>query len=462
MRNGPLAVVCILIVTALCSCQHVPPQPLNIAVVRAELHQRLNSLDDVQEYAESLSSSPESEGNLFVPSDGLTLREGTVIALWYNGEARLAREEAKLARTRADLAGLLPDPELNATVGEKQVDVGNHVDKSLILGSGFEITIPVSGRRGAMRALRASEYELALLEAVEVEWAVAAQLNQAWLRWTASNESVALLERHLEELRLIVDLTRSLATAGELNALEARHFEIEHSRLTADLQQETGTLASNRLECLRIMGLHPNADLQLIPESRGMQDAPIPADLPDDHPTLAKFAALYQAAEDALHLEIRRQYPDITLSPGITDEEDETSIQLGLGIPLPVWNANRLGIAEAIARRNTVRIQFENALQLLSSDLAQEHLNTNAASKRWKHLTQDTMPMLESQAAQARVLLDTGELDMTLLNGLLNQSLALKRELVDARHQYQSALARVLAATEPQEYESVFEWENRK
>ena len=466
MKNGPLAAVLMLITLALCSCQHVPPHPIHQPELRMEIENRLNRLDDVRAYAASLSESSSAQTDSFNLDDGLTLHEATLIALWYNGDARLAREEVVHARIRAELAGLLSDPQLGLTVGERQVDEGGPIDKALILGSRLSITIPVSGRRGSTRALRASEYQTALLAAEETEWRVAMELRQAYLEWAAAVDRVALLQDYLAELSTIAKLTRGLANAGELDIVEARFFEIEHSRLTASLMHEQELLTIRRLECLQIMGMHPDVDIQLIPEPWTVDTASDSEDVHEAHPVLVRLESEYAAAEDALRLEIRKQFPDITLSPGIMDEEDETSLQLGLGFPLPVWNANRLGIAEAVAHRHDIHILMENEMQRLISDLAVHRLQMQSARERWRHLNEETMVLLEQQADQAKSLLDSGELDMThineLLNGLLNQSLALKRELIDVRLHHQLTASAVLAATEPHGYESVLEWENTK
>ena len=457
MQNRPLAVVLVLTAATLSACQHVPPQPLHLDAVRVELTERLRHLDAIEAYAES-ESNPSSTP--FDVDDGLTLDEATLVALWYNAEARFAREEVEHALARLELAGQITDPELNLGVGQKQVDVGNRIDKSLILESGLKITIPISGRRAATRTLRASEYKLALLEAEEVEWDAATRLREAWYQWSASVDSVELLENHLDWVTSVASLTKELAQAGELNIVEARFFEIEQSRLTSALIRARGDQETKRLQCLRIMGLHPEAEVKLLPEPGFPIDSMPPVELASAHPTLSALQTEYQVAEDALQLEIRKQFPDLTISPGITDEENETSIRLGLGIPLPVWDANRLGIAEAIAHRHDVRIHVENEVHRLTADLAVSLQRAKRASAQRDHLAKETLPMLRDQIRQAEILLGAGELDITLLNGLLNQSITLKQELIDAHLEEQMALSAIRAATEPFAYSSVFEWEN--
>lgn len=462
MQNRPVAVALVLIAVALCSCQHIPPQPLDIAAVRADLNTRLDRLADIEDYATSLSSESNQQVLDFNVDDSITLHEATLIALWYNGEARLVREEVWHALERARLAGLIDDPALSIVAGETQEDTITGIEKSLVLGGALSITIPVSGRRGATRTLRDTEFRTALLAAEETEWRATNQLRDAWFQWSATTEHITVLVSHLDWLNSVVTLTSDLAISGELDGIQAQFFAIEYSRLQASLTDLRSQAAIERLKCLSIMGLHPDADVRLMPE---LSDRPAASDsstIPDTHPTLERLQTEYQVAEDALRLEIRKQYPDITITPGITDEESETEIRLGLGIPIPVWNANRLGIQEAIGHRHDAKIRVENGILRLTTELAIARQRLESSQQQWDHLAGETAGLIRKQVDQVQRLLDAGELDFLLLSGVLNQSLSLKRELIDVQLRRQLAHAAVRAATVPYQYTNVFEWENTR
>src|SRR5712671_3593682 len=73
---------------------------------------------------------------------------------------------------------------------------------------------------------------------------------------------------------------------------------------------------------------------------------------------LRRQLAQYAAADEALKLEIGKQYPDIDISGGYTWEGGENIFELGPSAVLPVFNQNQGPIAEAEARRREVAAQF--------------------------------------------------------------------------------------------------------
>jgi outer membrane protein, heavy metal efflux system len=86
----------------------------------------------------------------------------------------------------------------------------------------------------------------------------------------------------------------------------------------------------------------------------------------------------YEAAQQALRLEVARQYPDVRFGPGYEFDQGDNRWGLGISITLPSFNGNRGPIGEAEARREEAAARFE-ALQtrvLGEIDLALATLGT--------------------------------------------------------------------------------------
>jgi outer membrane protein TolC len=66
----------------------------------------------------------------------------------------------------------------------------------------------------------------------------------------------------------------------------------------------------------------------------------------------------YAVTEANLQLEVARQYPDLQLNPGYDFDEGHHKFTFGPALPIPVWNRNRGGIAEADAKRAEVEARF--------------------------------------------------------------------------------------------------------
>jgi cobalt-zinc-cadmium efflux system outer membrane protein len=386
------------------------------------------------------------------------LQESQAVALWYNADLRIARLEAQQAAAIANTAGRWEDPLLGLDSGEKSVDgdprgflrdAGKQT-RSWINAATLSITVPLSGRLRAERQASHTGAEAALLRAVEAEHTALRAVRDAWARWSAAEARAALLAEHLALLGEFADASGALAMAGELPPTGGRLFAIERIRKEADLERARAAAAEMRSTVLQLLGLAPDAPLQLLPGVAAPAAFP---ELPDllGHPVIARHRAEYQLAEDRLRVELRKQYPDLTFSPAYTDEQDETSLVLGLGVPVPVWNANRRGIAEAVAARDLARARAEAAYQQLIAEAAQAQAALQGCRAQRTRLVEGVAPVVDAQTAEALALLKMGEIDIVLLFETLAQAFETKQELLDATLAEALAASRyaAIAATSP-------------
>ncbi len=454
MRHVPrlLNVVLPPMLAAASGCQHLPPKPLDLANTHATLQARELNLAPVRAYAESLAKTTGDAAPPFDTSDGVSLLEGQAIALWYNQELRIARLQLEQAEAVAATAGRWSDPELGLEGGEKAVESeatgllrdASKVSRSWISAASLSITIPLSGRTRAEKQLRITESETAALRVAEAEWKTLTEVRDAWTQWSATRERVQLLAAHLGVLGEFSGAASALAEVGELPPSSARLFTIEVLRKQAEHDRELAAEAEARVALLQVLGLLPDAPVELLPEIN--VDTPSPA-TPLQHPGIARVRSEYQAAENRLRLELRKQFPDLTLSPTFMDEQDETSLVLGLGIPVPVWNANRAGIADAAAARDIARAQAEAAYQQLLSESAQAEAALNGSRALRARLVEGVVPIIDTQMAETIALLKVGEIDIVLVYEALTQALETKQEILEAAVAEAHAASRYAAAT---------------
>ncbi|MBI1321115.1 MAG: hypothetical protein GC168_19495 [Candidatus Hydrogenedens sp.] len=441
-------------VLLLAGCQHIPPHPLDFNETETSLRDRDIGIEPVRAFADALASADRGPAGPFDTSNGLSLAEGQAVALWFNPDLRIARLHAQQALAVAEASGRWSDPELGGEWGRKSVDASEQgflhdagsTARDWIRAGSLSITIPLSGRPQAERRLWASLHDAAAWQAAEAEWETLAQVETAWVRWSASTERVNLLEEHLTVLDEFTDAAAALARAGEVMPSNARLLEIERLRRKSELANAAAETAQSHAALLGLLGLLPDAPVVLnsqlsvlAPEDDAFE--------PKAHPALQRLEAGYRAAEDRLRLELRKQYPDITLSPAYADEEDETSLRVGLGIPLPVWNANRQGIAEALAGREIARAQAEAGYQQLISEEAQARAALRGSRDRRGMIENDIIPVVDAQLRESLALLQAGELDLIVLHEALAQALAVKEELLEAALGEAEASARLTAAT---------------
>ena len=83
----------------------------------------------------------------------------------------------------------------------------------------------------------------------------------------------------------------------------------------------------------------------------------------------------YQAYEAGLKLEIEKQYPNVTLSPGLLFEEGQALWVLAAAAKLPVFHNNDGQIQRALAERKQKQHEFIQLQSSLLTELARAQQN---------------------------------------------------------------------------------------
>jgi cobalt-zinc-cadmium efflux system outer membrane protein len=404
----PLAAASVLV-----GCQTYERSPLDLEAFRADLDHR--ALED---------PTPLED---FDPEDGISCAEGEVLALFYNPDLRIARAQAGVALATADTAGLWKDPVFGFDAAEVVNPSG-----PFEFGLMASLTIPISGRLALEKDFADADYAATLLGLVDLEWKTRAEVRRVWARWTtavANAEAIKVTIAQLDSIDVIAD---SLETAGELNRVERRLLRIELADRTIDATESTLDLIETNTALLRVLGLPPSAAGKLQPALPRVE-----VDEPDDaiaqllarNTLLAAHKATYHAAEEALRLEVRKQYPDLVLGTGYGKEASDHKILFGVSIPIPILNANRAGIAKATARRNVARAETETTTAQLLRELAAAQ--AVYATRRTQHEEYEAtiVPLLEAQAKDITRIADLGELDMFVLLETTDRTLEARKRL---------------------------------
>ncbi len=412
-------------------CQSYTPAPLDIATYRDELEARFFDSEPVSAFAERLRSAGADAPDRFDPSDGLTLAEGEALALFYNADLRLARLRAGVALATFENAGLWQDPVFGFD-GAEILSPTSPFEFGLTLS----LTIPVSGRLSVATDRAGALYEAELRRIVDAEWSMRAHVRRGWAKWTIAEERARLLDDIVAQVERISSITNRLETAGELNRVEGRLFRVELASRRAALNEAILQAQQARFELLRLMGLPPDALAELV-SAIPTTEAPTADDdvrrLIESNTEIAIKRAQYHAAEESLRLEIRKQYPDITIGSGYGSENNDDRLLLGVSVPIPVLNANRANIMEARAEREVVRAAAETTFERLIWELATANATLEATRTQRSAVESQIIPMLTEQAEEVEQIAELGEVNALLLLETVTRQFGAKAQLLDLR-----------------------------
>lgn len=412
-------------------CQSYKPAPLDIAGFGTSFDSRLINPEPVTDFARRLHDAGENVPTHFDPADGITYAEGEVLALFYNPDLRIARLEAGVSLATRDNAGLWDDPVFGFD-GAEIISPSSPFEYGLM----FNLTIPISGRLEVEKERANAAYETQLRVVADAEWRTRAKLRKQWAIWTAAVEQFNLLTKTIEQLQEINSIADDLETAGELNRIERRLLRIELANRTVQATEMRLQVLKSEVALLEVLGLSLEASELLIP-AFPETNPPVITDATDRlikaNTELAVHFAEYKTAEETLRLEIREQFPDISVGTGYGTEFNDKRVMFGVSIPIPILNANRAAIAEASARREVARAAAETTFVRLQRNLSGAYAELDVKREQRDQYVNQVVPLLTAQTEDIKKIAELGELDMFVLLETVTRTLDAKQRLIELR-----------------------------
>lgn len=339
----------------LTACASYAPQPVDPAAQQARLVHRTLSDPELQRWLDSRQ----------IPSDW-GLDRLTWTAVHNNAELATAKAHWRSAQAAAITAGAYPNPQLDASLEHvpASADSGVSFTRGLSLG----IPIVTAGKRSARVAIAVADAEQARLDYADVLWKQRQQVRSTLVDLLVPAEPLqALADAQTERARLM-QKRMALGLSGHPDLTQAR---LTAETAAADAADARKARAESRATLAGILNV-PVESLAGVQISLKDVSTPIPAaqlpmlDLQRQallkRPDVLAALAGYQSAEASLRLEVAKQYPDLTLSPGLLWEAGQMKWSLGLSLLPPLLDRNRGPIAEAKAHReeaaaNVMKVQ---------------------------------------------------------------------------------------------------------
>jgi outer membrane protein, heavy metal efflux system len=343
-------------------CVTYRPAPLEPETAAQQFNSRSLSNRGLCEYLRAnlgarLSSCPPAKWD----SGSLTL-----VGFYYSPDLAVADARVREADAATITARAVPNPTVHIGPEYREASSPNLVPWAI--GSfSLELPIETAGKRGYRIAEAERLADAARLGAGETAWAVRSRIRSTLLQYLLDLRARDLSADEQETLAQVVRLFAQRVNAGAASRPEL--YLAEGSLQSANLKfvETTARLSADRNVLAGALGV-PVEALDGIAFSWAALDSP-PAQQSLSPAVIQRLALLnridlrrqlaqYAAADQALKLEIAKQYPDINIAGGYTWEGGENIFELGPSAVLPVFNQNQGPIAEADARRREVASQF--------------------------------------------------------------------------------------------------------
>jgi outer membrane protein TolC len=358
----------------------------------------------------------------------------------------VARAQWRTAEVSELAAAERPVPTANTNIAHS--NQANEDIKPFAFGLSIDIPIETANKRDIRIENARHLSEAAKLEIAQTAWQLRYQLAQTLYEYQFSQQQIKLLSE--EELRRkeIVAIYQKRVDLGVASNVELSTAKLQLQTTSTELlskQQSKLVLLSKLASNLGL----PLAKVEAMNLAASVPDKSIPQNqtIPNDLQASALLNRLdiriallrYAAAESKLKLEIAKQYPDITISPGYAYEFGDRIWSLGISGLLTLLNKNKLGIAEAMQLREVEAAQFE-ALQtkvISEANVAKAELiqARQVVENEQKSLLQQQQ---NTQRMQRRFAI--GEIDRLELAFAKLENIAAERNIAAADFQLNNAL----------------------
>ncbi len=433
----------LILIGALCGCAAYHAEPLEPEKTAAQFERRSLSEPGLCQYLRTnLAAKPPS-----CPPDELDLGVLTLVGFYYSPTLDLARARVAEADAAIVTAGARPNPSFGA--GPEYRESGGASFSPWGIGW-FRLNLPIetAGKRGYRIARAERLADAARLSLGETAWAIRSRIRASLLDYMLALRERDLAQREEAEIADIAARVRQRLEAGQVSRseLSLALSGLENAKVKAARAQARVPEAANALAAALGMPLRALdgakfswTDLDHPPGRHSLSPQSIQRLALLNRLDLRRELAQYAAADEALKLEIARQYPNLELPGGYSWEGGENIFDLGPSIVLPVLNLNQGPIAEAEARRAEVRAQFiamQSAIIGESASALTRYRGALAALKA----ARSAMDLQAKRTAQTARAVAAGEDDVLMLAQARLQGLGAEQNFLDALAATETAL----------------------
>lgn len=362
----------------------------------------------------------------------------------------LAIVRADLAAAQAAIREAAERPNPSVSVGLERKSGAGDVSP-WVTSLSLDVPFETAGKRGArVRQARAMTAEAAA-NVDQAIWNVRGGVGRAWTEVARGSALTALRQREAALRADIVSIYEKRLQVGESATPDVARARAEARTTGAAALAAAARLASARDALAAAIGIPRSAlpddlDLSAIPAGASidgrLQELALTA-----RPDVLAALAHYQAADAALRLAVKAQYPDVHLSPGIGWDQGAFKWTIGAAAELPVFNRHQGAIARAEAERDRAGAQLIAVQAKILAALDAARTSERSARSRYEEAKR-VAESRDAILAAARRAFAAGEIDRLELRLAELESAAAAVEREDARFDIAASFVELEAAVE--------------
>ena len=376
-------------------------------------------------------------GSIISAPGALTLEQAIDRFMQRNLAVEAARFRVDVARAEQIAARLWPNPTLTLAAENLKI-AGPTAAGDLYEVSG---TLAQPLQRPATRRLRTEVGDLgvALAEAqlAEVLRLRLAEVKRAFLEALLARYALEAAEENQRGFEELVRFNQVRFEEGAIAEGELLKTRLERVKFDSAL---THARLALRQATVKVLGLLGESEFEGTTISGEFAFQPGVIDLPALREGALRFAPSIRVAESTLQLTERRvaleetrRGPEVSPFAGFKRVGPDSTVLLGIAIPLPVFDRNQAGQARARAEAQIARTEVAQARTKVLTDVELAYAAWQSAQRRVLAFQRELLPQAEEVRAIAEAAYKEGAIELLAL-------LEAERTRADIRQQYAQAL----------------------
>lgn len=335
----------------------------------------------------------------------LTLEDALRLADVLNPELNMLRRDIDIAAAEVRNAALYPNPSLIAEVEDYRTRRSSGLSQAERV-AGVEFPVVSSGRIGAATELAQKQRELA---AWQYAWAVRrrrAEVKKAFAQVLAYQQYQALAEQNREVARAFHRVAEARFQAQAVPEMEVLKSAVALGKADADVRTVQAQVAV-AIKSLKTRIGDPDLPFQRfsgtlhtkfeVPSFEAVKGRVLVS-----HPLIERARRAREMAEAELRLARAEAWPDVAVR--VTSgkgPEDDTIVEGGLSVPLPLFNRNQWKVIAAEHKIRRAEFEIEATRNAVLEELSASYTGYTSAQDRVALYQQEILPKAEKALEQS-------------------------------------------------------------
>ncbi len=330
----------------------------------------------------------------------LTLEEATDMAIAVSPALKASMAMRDAAIGRETQAGLWQNPELELEV-ENFAGTGpfDGTDSAEYF-AGLSQTFEIGGKRGARQEEASLLRSVADLRTEAMRLEIVRDVHIAYETVLVEQEALRLAQSQESLAREVHDIVKKRVEAAASSDIQLSKAEVALSTAVIARENAERELAIAKASLASLLGL---SHLSHVLDSDHFYELSAPNDLQSyqarlaNNPNLLAIAMAASGQKAAIKIAKAQAIPDPSFRVGMRrfNDTDDSAVVAGASIPLPVWNRNQGGVAEAEALYQQQLRNVEDARRIASQQLVEAWQNWQTAYREANRFQSTLIPAAE-------------------------------------------------------------------